>query len=349
MQGLSLICPIRGPLKVKAVSADGLTPTEEKRRIDAIRFLLAKGYPKANFVVEPVVKRFGNGGRNSQRADFAVLDVPVGTLQQRGVDTILEHAVLLAEIKRDSSSSVLAVNTQVLPLLDYAKLITSIAVYWSDINHRFFWTAVVGGKREQHVSPIASLPAFGQPITIRQLSYDDLQEPESLITVFDALDNLLHAWSIDQSERYGILFQFLLMKLFDEQSGSSRTNDPLVLQDFKSMGLTDSATNKRLAAVLEKASNYYNNYLPQPVQTTTTLSGHLIKEIMALRAPIKITAAKQNVVQEFYMKFAQGLYKWDLGQYFTPTPVTECIVQLVNPEFGEHVKDPACGLSLIHI
>ncbi len=43
------------------------------------------------------------------------------------------------------------------------------------------------------------------------------------------------------------------------------------------------------------------------------------------------------------MKFAKDLYRWDLAQYFTPTSATDFIVQVVNPQFGEHVADPACG------
>ena len=43
------------------------------------------------------------------------------------------------------------------------------------------------------------------------------------------------------------------------------------------------------------------------------------------------------------MYFASEVYKWDLGQYFTPTEVVDFIVELANPRAGEHVKDPACG------
>ena len=43
------------------------------------------------------------------------------------------------------------------------------------------------------------------------------------------------------------------------------------------------------------------------------------------------------------MKFAKSLYKWDLAQYFTPHEVIDFIVELTNPQPGEHVYDPACG------
>src|SRR5579885_3445103 len=102
---LKLVCPIRGPLNAPAKSADGLTPSEEARRIDAINFLLSKGYPKGNVKVEATIKRFGHGGKNSFRADLAALDVPLATINGSDVDELLEHAVLLGEVKRDHKSA----------------------------------------------------------------------------------------------------------------------------------------------------------------------------------------------------------------------------------------------------
>src|SRR2546423_15635498 len=43
------------------------------------------------------------------------------------------------------------------------------------------------------------------------------------------------------------------------------------------------------------------------------------------------------------MHFAKHLYKWDLAQFFTPVTVTDFIATVLNPRFGEHVRDPACG------
>ena len=59
---MQLVCPIRGKLKVRKKGKDGLTPTEEFYRVEAIKFLLKKGYPKENFRIEPIVKKFGNSG-----------------------------------------------------------------------------------------------------------------------------------------------------------------------------------------------------------------------------------------------------------------------------------------------
>lgn len=95
---LRIVCPIRGQLKVNKRSKDGLTVTEEFYRVEAIKFLLSKGYPKENFWIEPIIKRFGNSGRNSFRSDFAVLDVPASTINGNEPEEILSHAVIIAKL-----------------------------------------------------------------------------------------------------------------------------------------------------------------------------------------------------------------------------------------------------------
>ena len=75
-----LTCPIRGPLTVAKLASDGLTLTEESRRIDLIRLLLDRGYPAANIAAEvAVIKNIGEKGRNRVRADLLVYDRAVMT------------------------------------------------------------------------------------------------------------------------------------------------------------------------------------------------------------------------------------------------------------------------------
>lgn len=47
---LQIVCPIRGQLTVKKRSKDGLTPTEEFYRVEAIKYLINRGYPKDHFL-----------------------------------------------------------------------------------------------------------------------------------------------------------------------------------------------------------------------------------------------------------------------------------------------------------
>ena len=101
-----LHCPIRGPLNVLALAKDGLTATEEARRIDFLRFLLERDYPEQNIAVETlIIKELGESGRNKLRSDVIVYNSATNELQDLPLADRLKRAILVAEIKRDSKKA----------------------------------------------------------------------------------------------------------------------------------------------------------------------------------------------------------------------------------------------------
>lgn len=342
-EGFTLVCPVRGVLAASRKAKNGLTPTEEYRRVEAINHLVKLGYPTANFVIEPVVARFGNAGRNSFRADLAVLDVPATSVDRSDSEELLAHAVLLGEIKRDNAKADAAKKTQVKPLLDFARRQDCAALYWDNVEQRVFWTTTVKGKKEIHEGPLALLPQYGQKILVRPLVPGTLLDAESLLDTYSRIDDILHTAAIDSEERYEIILKLLLSKIFDEHSSSNKKSRQLVFQDFEALGVTAPVATTRLNELLAEAVGYYENHLPKRVSKKFGLASTVLVECTRLLAPIRITSARREVIQTFYMKFAKDLYRWDLAQYFTPTTVTDFIVNALNPQFGEHIKDPACG------
>ncbi|CAG8440363.1 11898_t:CDS:2 [Cetraspora pellucida] len=65
-----LICPIRGPLRVRKYDAKGHY-TEEYQRIRLIKYLLQKGYPKHQFLIEYAIP-IGHKGHNTLRVDLVI-------------------------------------------------------------------------------------------------------------------------------------------------------------------------------------------------------------------------------------------------------------------------------------
>jgi type I restriction enzyme M protein len=337
------VCPVRGRLKVTGRSADGLTPSEEKFRVEAIRYLVEKGYPKSNFVIEPVIKRFGNGGRNSFRADFAVLDVPAEAGQS--ADWLLSHALVLAEIKRDNSDAAAATEFQVKPLLAFAGKDSCVAIYWDNVDQRVFWRTREEGESVLHEGPIEDLPAFGHRPGAVPMTLGKLRTETPLRSLFERIEDVLHAASIGPSKRFTVMLQLLLAKIFDEHDHDrpGARDEPLAIQDFRALRSNVSAAKTSFDELLGRAANYYKNHLPEPVPQKLDVPDPAFLETMSLLAPHKITAVKHSVIQDFYMYFAKGLYKWDLAQYFTPPSITDFIIDVLNPQWDEHVHDPACG------
>ncbi len=340
---LTLKCPVRGVLKASKKSKDGLTPSEEYFRVEALKFLISNGYPPENIKIEPIVKKFGNSGRNSFRSDFAVLDVPVNSIDTSDVDVLLEHALIICEVKRDNAKSDYVKHTQVKPMLDFAKLDKCLGLYWDNIEQRVFWQEVKKGKREVKEGPLTFLPDFGNDIQTKPITFNDTKPSDSLIEVFERIEDILHQAAFDPEKRYEIILQLLLSKIFDEHAFEGRPDKPMAIQDFTVLGTPADTVKSKFDKLLAKAVTYYEKHLPNKVPSKTPLTADTIIEVLKILAPIRITHSKRDIIQTFYMKFAKDLYRWDLAQFFTPTTVTDFIVDIVNPQFGDHVCDPACG------
>jgi type I restriction enzyme M protein len=341
--GFTLICPIRGVLKASRKSKDGLTPSEEFRRVESIKYLIRQGYPKENFIIEGLVKKFGSGGKNSMRCDFVVLDKHASVLDKKNVDLLLEHSLVLAEIKRDNKKTDFVKDTQVKPLLDFAKNNSCIALYWDNIEQRIFWNSFKDSKRVINEGPLALLPKFGAKIKVKPLSLDDLRLPDSLLGTYALIENILHQSAIDMEERYETILKLLLAKIYDEHFSAAKKNSEMIFQDYATLGVTDKIASDRLNNLLNDAVTYYERHLPKKVSKKFNVRPDVLCECVKILAPLKITSSKRDIIQTFYMKFAKDLYRWDLAQYFTPPTVTDFIIDMLNPQFGEHLKDPACG------
>lgn len=338
--GELLHCPIRGNVISPERAADGLRYSEEKRRIDSIRFLLGKGYPASHMKIETTLLRFGNQGRNSFRTDLAVLDAPASTLPA-DVDELKGHIKLIAEIKRDNAEAISAKKTQVYPALDFIQDVSALGLYWDDIEQRLFYRTIKGTKTLIHETSAALLPRWGQTLGVPRLKLVDLRTT-NLLDLFRRIEDRMHAQLADKDKRFVVMLQLLLLKLYDEHT-HRRPNLEMDLQDLADAPLADVDVVQLFEKMLARAVGFYGHYLPSAVPVKMNLTGAMLRDISSLLAPFSILEAKRDVIQDFYMYFAQGVYKWDMGQYFTPTEVVDFIVALVNPQAGDQIKDPACG------
>ena len=338
--GLLLTCPIRGRLKIKAKSADGLTPTEEARRIEAIRHLLSLGYEKEYIVTEPIVRRIGHGGRNSLRADLAVTDIPGAQVLALPPEERVKHCPILVEVKRDNAGAPAAKETQVEPLLAFGPN-GCLAVYWDPIEQRVFWHDRNKVTQEGY---LPALPASGVRFTGNpKLTFSLLRDADSLLELFDRVEDALHTHGVGKQDRYDPILQLLLAKLHDERINEPTPDEPLSIQNPDALDIDPVVARKRFEELLDSVAVTYGHSLPRPLNTKVTIPPKALVAALAVIAPYRIGHATHQAMQSFFMKFAKDMYRWDLAQYFTPTPLTEFIVDVANPRAMELVKDPGCG------
>ena len=110
-------------------------------------------------------------------------------------------------------------------------------------------------------------------------------------------------------------------------------NDTL-FKKLKEMSI-DEATDPRKVIVKSVFEDTYN-YMK---------SGTLMRQVINKLNEINFSAQKErHLFNDIYESILRDLQSaGNAGEYYTPRPVTQFIVDMVNPKLGETVLDPACG------
>lgn len=343
LENHSLLCPIRGPLNAEYFSKDGLTVTEEARRIECIKFLLSKNYPRENFQCETVViKHIGNNGRNSLRADIVIYDIPIIEANALDDTNRNKHVLLVAEIKRESKSKKSGVAFQLAPAMRQSDRTFVLGVYWDDVN-RYLYVKQI--KDEQIIitrDELGNLPEYGNPYRYKKLKYRDLIKPEDITATLMDIANILRSNQVnDDSTRYRETVKLLLAKYIDERE-AKETGEDLLMQVVPGEDLSFETRIKslysRTARVYSKAKSIFGNY-------GFDADAKTLREMVQKVQGLNLLDSSSDSMQQVFMTFVPAVFKKDLDQYFTPLTLVNCMVEILRPGPNDKVADPAMGTA----
>lgn len=105
---------------------------------------------------------------------------------------------------------------------------------------------------------------------------------------------------------------------------------------FPALKSLSVATDDRLGIIIRQIFDGTNNYMK---------SGTTFRQAINKLNEIDFNSSREHhVFNVIYEEILQGLAaKKDTGEFYTPRAVTQFIVDMVNPQLGEKIMDPACG------
>jgi len=340
-----LTCPVRGPLSALALAADNLTPSEEARRIDLIHLLIDRDYPPTHIAVETVVlKNVGSQGKNSVRADVVVYDRDVKNIAGLSVDERLKRAILVAEVKRDSKSKKSGVSHQLEPALRMIPSIKAMGIYWDDVAPSLFVKSLSKNAIVITEDNIANLPLYGIDYAEKPIALNDLRPAKDLMGVLHNLANIFRSHKInDEATRYRETVKLILARYCDERAAKL----PPYQLSLQVLPGTDPKFMQRVASIYavsakryQKAQTLFENNKGAPA-----LSESAMREAVRLIQGISFSAASSDVMQQVFMSFVPAVFKKSLDQYFTPLPLIDAMVDMVEIDQNDTVADPAMGTA----
>jgi type I restriction enzyme M protein len=337
-------------LNAPALASDGLTPTEEARRIDFLNFLIEeRNYPPSHIAVETVVlQNLGHTGRNNLRADVIVYDKPKSRLAHKPLEDRLQNMVLVAEIKRDSRGRNRGINWQLEPALRLMPNIKTLGVYWDDENRELFTKRLEEEptpRIEVRSETVANLPLWGQEYRTKAITVDSLTRPANLVATLFNLANIMRSHGVnDDTVRYRETVKLLLARHVDERQARDEGNGVLRMQVYPD---ADTTFMQRINEVYGESAARYSH--AQSLFEPT--SGPELEE-RALRALVEsiqgldLSSASNSTMQQVFMSFVPSVFKKKaLSQYFTPISLIETVVQMTEIGRNDKVADPAMGTA----
>jgi len=216
--------------------------------------------------------------------------------------------------------------------------------------------------------PYSNIPSFeelinqvNKPSKIDRTnrSIDDLDKISGVHStqLSDAMSNILRTMdkvSIVNQKGYELLIQILALKIYDEKRNAKNSKEKLKFY------ITDNEINyknlndEKIAPFLERMqklfedaqSNYYAILKEQKINLQNDSHVKILVETVKQFQDFSfVESQKTDLYQLIFYSFANAFSKEQKGQFVTPLPLIDFLVQIVNPRNGEKVIDPTAGIA----
>jgi len=303
-------------------------PEEVVRQLWIYRLMNSYNYPRDRIRVESPVY-FGSA--EPRFADIVVLHED------------LEHPYIIFEVKRPNRRNGLE------QLKSYCTAEGAPIGVWSNGNeiimlHREEPNIFVGIRR---------IPKCGETLrdilterwTIKWLEeHDELRQGRTTLKkiLLDLEELVLGNASVNVFEE---VFKLIYAKLYDEWRG---LNDPSYKLEFFVGDRNPAQVKRAITDLLEGAKREWPGIF-EPTDRIELTKNHL-RVCVSFLEKLKLFNSNLQIIDEAFEYLIPQISKKSKGQFFTPRPVIDMVVKMLNPKASEFVIDPACGSAgfLLH-
>jgi len=303
-------------------------PEEIVRQLWVYRLLNEYNYPKERIDIERVIYF---GSRDSGLADIVVLQDD------------LSHPYIIFEVKRPQRTAGLE------QLKSYCNAEGAPIGVWSNGNE------IIRLHREEPniFVEIPRIPKVTETLrdilterwTLRWLEeHDELKQGKTTLKkiLLDLEELVLGNAGVDPFDE---IFKLIYAKLYDEWRG---INDPSYQLEFFVGDRSPEQVKKVISNLLEGAKREWQGVF-EPTDKIELRNDHL-KVCVSFLEKIKLFNSNLRIIDEAFEYLIPQVSKRKEGQFFTPRPVEDMVVKMLNPKASEFVIDPACGSAgfLLH-
>jgi type I restriction enzyme M protein len=299
-----------------------LRPEEEVRQTFLLRLLKEWDYPPDCLHTETTIYK---GSKKIGPADIVAYHTPERTQ---------ENIKLIVETKRPNrADGVEQLKTYLSPCKS-----AQFGIWSNGQDVRFLEVL----DAAPYFREVLSLPRFHEK-HVSLPSKSDLRPVSELITLFETCHNYIYAnEGLLKEKAFDEVLKIIFMKMVDEKSaaqlsgfGITRTEED-ELRDGKPSDFT-----KRMEALFDRVKSDYSDVFDPSEQLR--LAPLTLAFIVGQLQNVSLINTRGDVKGIAFQTFVYAHQRGERGEFFTPHPVVDLAVGMLDPTDNDRVIDPACG------
>lgn len=178
--------------------------------------------------------------------------------------------------------------------------------------------------------------------TLKELEKVNKEKQFNLRKIIEILEELVLANS--GADSFTEIFKLIYAKLYDEREAESRKDNALLFRQYK----TADVTKREIVKLFDDAKKEWKGIFL--ASETIELTAEHLNVCVGELTEVKLFFSNLRIIDEAFEYLIPDVAKSRKGQYFTPRPVIDFCVRMINPSNKEYVIDPACGSAgfLVH-
>ncbi len=225
----------------------------------------------------------------------------------------------------------------------YLNLVPSVelGVWFNGKEHLYLWKVRDPKTKRWIWKEIPELPKNGQRVQdIGLYQRKDLEKPKNLKQVFNDIRNHLAGMTTGITRDEAIaqeIINLLFCKIYDE------INTPPKEQVRFRAGVEEplQEVKKRLVDLFEEVRKEYDDVFEEGDRIK--LDAESIVYVVGELQRYAITEAERDAIGDAFEVFIGPALRGTEGQFFTPRNVVKMAIEMLDPQIGEYIIDPACG------
>jgi type I restriction enzyme M protein len=170
----------------------------------------------------------------------------------------------------------------------------------------------------------------------------ELTKEDNLLKKFEEIHNYIYANDgLSPQQTLEEFVKILFIKIYDENNNLNQFNISAEEWNEMKTGKTILSINERINNLFEKTKKAYQDIFDSDdrIRISTIALGFTINKIQS----ISLLNSSQDAKGLAFQKFLSHHEKDGRGQFFTPEPVIDFCVEMMQPKPNEKIIDPACG------